>query len=119
MSWVGDIANLTKQTLRLNSRVEKNAEQISALHDQLAELTKFTKKVASHVAEHKRAIADCKKDIGNFQERSQSESEKLVLKLENELLKLESRLNGKVPHSVQVIEVGQKHRSEDGAIDQG
>lgn len=119
MSWVEELANLTKKIFQLNGRVEKNAEQIMQLNERLEALVGFTKKVASAVKDQKRDIADCRKDIGTFQERNQSEREKLVLQLENELLKLESRQNGRTPSSFQIIEGGQQRLTEDGAENQG
>lgn len=119
MSWVDELANLTKRIFQLSGRVEKNAEQITQLNERLDALVGFTKKVASAVKDQKRDIADCKKDIGAFQERNQSAREKLVLQLDNELLRLEARLNGRKSSSFQVIEGGQKLLPEDGTEEQG
>ena len=71
------------------------------------------------VKDQKRDISDCKKDIDTFQERSQSAREKLVLQLENELLKLESRLNGRTPSSFQIIKGGQNQLPEAPDENQG
>lgn len=79
MSWTGDLAKFVKKLLLLEQRVEKNAEDIKNIRQDLKELTDFTRKVAYAVK--------------SYQSKAESERENLILRLENELLKLEKRLS--------------------------
>lgn len=79
MTWVGNITEFAKRLLQLQGRVEKNTEDIKELRQDLKELTEFTRKVAYAVQRNK--------------DKQEGDHKILVLQLENELLKLESRLN--------------------------
>ncbi|NEZ66629.1 hypothetical protein D0962_28375 [Leptolyngbyaceae cyanobacterium CCMR0082] len=118
MSWVAELTKLAKKILHLNRKVDTNAEQIAQLSERLDSLTKFTQRIASAVKEQKRDLSDYQKDINSFQKHNQSEREKLVLQLENALLKLQVSLNGKTPNSLQVTEFDQKRLLADGTKEQ-
>lgn len=79
MSWVQDLASFVKRLITLETRVESNAEEIKALREDLKSLTEFTQKVAFAVKRN--------------QDKSEDNHTILVKSLENELLKLECRLN--------------------------
>lgn len=75
---LSDIASFGKKLLFLTERVDKNAEEIKALRQDLKALTNFTQEVA-YAVKRNQASAEDKSTI-------------LVQKIENELLKLENRL---------------------------
>ncbi|MEM6436011.1 MAG: hypothetical protein AAF773_19480 [Cyanobacteria bacterium P01_D01_bin.115] len=79
MSWVNDLASFAKKLLLLETRVETNTKEIKALRQDLKALTEFTQKVAYAVRRN--------------HEQAGYKHSMLVTKLENELLKLECRLN--------------------------
>lgn len=79
MSWHQDLLNFVKRLLKLEERVEKNAEEIAAIRQDLKALTEFTNRVAYAVKSNR--------------ERQESDHKILVLQLENELLRLENRLS--------------------------
>ena len=109
----------------MTSNVEKNSEQIADIYKKLDYLTKFATRVKEVIQEQKhdirafkdeyqRDIKDLGKAISNSERHAQLERENLVLRLQNELLKLESRLNSKTPGSLQVIEGGQQNPLSEG-----
>ena len=98
MIWA-ELTNLGKKIFQLSGRVNKNAEQITELSRKLDALTTFVNKVTRVVSEQKRDLESLKerteKDIAYHQKISESEREKLVLRLQLEISELENRLNAK------------------------
>ncbi|MEL7352758.1 MAG: hypothetical protein AAF171_23545 [Cyanobacteria bacterium P01_A01_bin.116] len=72
------IASFGKKLLFLAEQVDKNAEEIKALRQELSTLTEFTHKIARVVQRN--------------QDRAVDKEEILVLKLKNALSELENRL---------------------------
>lgn len=79
MNWIESFTAFAKRLLQLQGRVEQNTEEIAALRKDLKELTEFTRRVAQAVQRNR--------------DRQESDHKILILKLENELLKLENRLS--------------------------
>lgn len=75
---LSDIASFGKKLLFLSERVDKNAEEIETLRQDLKTLTDFTQKVAYAVRRN--------------ESRAEDRSTIVMQKIENELLKLENRL---------------------------
>ena len=97
MNWITELAKQAKNIVQLSGRVDKNAEQITELSRKLDELTRFANRIANVVKEQKRDLASLKesteKDIDNHQILSESQRKNLVLRLRNEIISLENRLN--------------------------
>jgi chromosome segregation ATPase len=74
VSWISDLADLAKNLLTLESRVESNSEEIKELRQDLKALTQFTRRVAYAVK--------------TYEERSEDKRENLVLSLKLELANL-------------------------------
>jgi DNA repair exonuclease SbcCD ATPase subunit len=101
MSWSSDIKDFIQKLLRLQSRVEKNSEDITSIRQDLDKLARILNQVAHTVRDNEAQISENEVKAKARHNSAKLERENLILRLENELLKLENRLKTAAPTPIE------------------